>query len=100
VVGNSSSGLIEAPAAGIPTVNVGDRQEGRLRAPSIIDCLLNPPSIAAGLARALDPAFRKMAAEQPPMFGDGRSGQRIVDILEATDFAGLARKPFVDLKPG
>lgn len=98
VVGNSSSGMIEAPAAGVPTVNVGDRQEGRLRAPSVIDCALSPDAIASALRRALDPDFRRMARVQPQMFGDGRSGQRIVDILEATDFTGLARKPFVDLR--
>jgi len=100
VVGNSSSGMIEAPAAGVPTVNVGDRQQGRLRAPSVIDCALSPDAIAAALRQALDPAFRRMAQDQPPMFGDGHSGQRIVDILEATDFAGLARKPFIDLGHG
>ncbi|ADL02570.1 UDP-N-acetylglucosamine 2-epimerase [Brevundimonas subvibrioides] len=97
VVGNSSSGMIEAPAAGVPTVNVGDRQEGRLRAPSVIDCALSPDAIASALRRALDPDFRRMAKAQPPMFGDGHAGQRIVDILETTDFAGLARKPFIDL---
>lgn len=96
VVGNSSSGVIEAPAAGVPSVNVGDRQAGRLRTPSIIDCPLDAAAIAAALARALNPAFRHMAAAQPPMFGDGRAGQRIVDILEATSLSGLARKPFVD----
>ena len=98
VVGNSSSGMIEAPAAGVPTVNVGDRQEGRLRAPSVIDCALSPDAIASALRRALVPDFRRMAKAQPPMFGDGHAGQRIVDILETTDFAGLARKPFIDLQ--
>lgn len=96
VVGNSSSGMIEAPAAGVPTVNVGDRQEGRLRSPSVIDCDLIPDAIGDALVQALNPAFRRMARNQPPVFGDGKAGQRIVDILERTDLAGLARKPFVD----
>lgn len=97
VVGNSSSGVIEAPAAGIPSVNVGTRQDGRLRSPSVIDCPLEAGAIRAALARALDPATKAAARAQPAPFGDGRAGARIVEILEAVDFAGLARKPFVDL---
>lgn len=100
VVGNSSSGLIEAPAAGVPVVNVGDRQAGRLRTPGVIDCALTAPSVAEALAKALTPEFQAMARNQPAMFGDGHAGARIVSILEATDLKGLARKPFVDLDFG
>lgn len=100
VVGNSSSGLIEAPAAGVPVVNVGDRQAGRLRTPGVIDCALTAPAVAEALAKALTPEFQAMARSQPAMFGDGHAGARIVSILEATDLKGLARKPFVDLDLG
>ena len=97
VIGNSSSGMMEAPAAGVPVVNVGDRQAGRLRTPGIIDCPLEAEAIAEAIARALSPAFQSMARSQPALFGDGHAGERIVSILEATDLKGLARKPFVDL---
>lgn len=97
VVGNSSSGMIEAPAAGTPVVNVGDRQEGRLRSPGVIDCALEPTAIAAAIARALSPEFQTLARRQPAVFGDGHAGERIVSILETTDLKGLARKPFIDL---
>lgn len=97
VAGNSSSGVIEAPAAGTPSVNVGGRQDGRLKPASVIDCALAPQAIADALGRALDPAFRELARLQAPPFGDGHAAERIVAVLEATDFAGLARKPFVDL---
>jgi UDP-N-acetylglucosamine 2-epimerase (non-hydrolysing) len=100
VVGNSSSGVIEAPAAGTPSVNVGDRQAGRLKPASVIDCANTPEAIAAALGRALDPAFREAAGQQPPPFGDGHAADRIVEILERTDFQGLARKTFVDLEDG
>ena len=100
VVGNSSSGLIEAPAAGVPVVNVGDRQAGRLRTPGVIDCALTAPAVDEALAKALTPEFQAMARSQPAMFGDGHAGARIVSILEATDLRGLARKPFVDLDFG
>ena len=97
VVGNSSSGVIEAPTAGTPSVNVGLRQEGRLRSPSVIDSPLESTAIAQAINRALDPAARTVARAQPPLFGDGNAGARIVSILEGVEFAGLARKPFVDL---
>lgn len=97
VIGNSSSGVIEAPAAGAPCVNVGERQAGRLRSPGVIDCDLEPNAIAAAIARALSPEFQALSRNQPADFGDGRAGERIVGILEAVDFARLARKPFVDL---
>lgn len=97
VVGNSSSGMMEAPAAGVPVVNVGDRQAGRLRSPGVIDCALEAGAVAAAIAKALTPEFQAMARSQPALFGDGHAGERIVEILEATDLKGLARKPFVDL---
>lgn len=97
VVGNSSSGMMEAPAAGIPVVNVGDRQAGRLRTPGVIDCRLEAGAVAAAVARVLRPEFRELARSQPAPFGDGHAGERIVSILEKTDLKGLARKPFVDL---
>lgn len=97
VVGNSSSGVIEAPAAGTPTVNVGDRQAGRLKPPSVIDCANTPEAVAAALTQALDPAFRTGARNQSAPFGDGHAAERIVEVLERTDFSGLVRKPFVDL---
>jgi UDP-hydrolysing UDP-N-acetyl-D-glucosamine 2-epimerase len=96
VAGNSSSGVIEAPAAGTPSVNVGARQEGRLRPPSVIDCALEPGAIADALRQALTPSAKAAARAQPAPFGDGKAGPRIVKILERVDFAGLARKPFVD----
>lgn len=97
VVGNSSSGMMEVPAAGVPVVNVGDRQAGRLRTPGVIDCALEAGAVASAIARALTPEFQTMARNQPAAFGDGHAGARIVSILDATDLKGLARKPFVDL---
>ncbi len=96
VVGNSSSGMIEAPAAGVPSVNVGERQAGRLTPTSVVGCPNTAEAVTVAIARALDPGFREAARRQPPPFGDGRAAERIVAVLEATDFAGLARKAFVD----
>jgi UDP-hydrolysing UDP-N-acetyl-D-glucosamine 2-epimerase len=97
VVGNSSSGIIEAPAAGVPTVNIGDRQKGRPRAASVIDCDPGRAAIAAALARALDPAFGTGATGQALPYGGGGAAARIKDILATVPLAGLTRKSFVDL---
>lgn len=97
VVGNSSSGIIEAPAVGVPTVNIGDRQKGRPRAASVIDCGPGRSAIAAALARALDPAFRAGIAGQALPYGGGGAAARIKDILATVPLAGLVRKPFIDI---
>jgi UDP-N-acetylglucosamine 2-epimerase (non-hydrolysing) len=97
VVGNSSSGVIEAPAAGAPSVNIGDRQKGRLRPLGVIDCATDAPAIAEAIGRALDPDLRPAMRSAPPPFGDGQAARRIVEVLETTDWTGLGCKPFVDL---
>lgn len=97
VVGNSSSGLIEAPAMGVPTVNIGDRQRGRIRATSVIDCGNSEKEITRALETALSPAFRKIARETVSPYGDGRSSPRIVKILRSVDLDGILFKTFHDL---
>ena len=94
VAGNSSSGVIEAPIAGVPCVNVGERQSGRLRPPGVIDGDLEPGSVAAALKQALSPAFRDRARSGPEPFGDGGAAGRIVAVLEQTEFRRLSRKRF------
>ncbi len=96
MVGNSSSGLIEAPMAGTPTVNIGERQAGRLRTPGVIDVAFDAGEIRLAIDRALSSEMQAAARDQPPPFGDGQSAPRIVKVLEGLDFADLARKPFVD----
>lgn len=97
VVGNSSSGITEAPFLGTPTVNLGIRQRGRIRAASVIDCGETEPEIRAALVRALDPAFRTEAAREPYPFGRPGAARRIVDILKSVPFDGLLLKRFYDL---
>ena len=96
VVGNSSSGLIEGPSFGIGTVNIGSRQDGRLRAASVVDCALDSTAIADAVRQVLSPEFRQGPARAGNPFGDGRAAERIVTVLERTDFATLLDKRFVD----
>ena len=94
MVGNSSSGLYEAPSLGTPTVDIGDRQQGRLKAESVISCRAERGAIAAAIAAAL--RREKHPVENP--YGDGESARRIVDILAAIgDFRALTQKRFFDL---
>lgn len=94
VVGNSSSGLYEAPSFKIPTVNVGDRQKGRLRAASVIDC----PAEREAIARAIGAAFAMDCSAVVNPYGDGRSAEKIVAALRAAgDPRRLVKKHFFDL---
>lgn len=97
VVGNSSSGIIEAPAFRVPTVNIGTRQDGRLKAVSIIDCADDHASITAALTKALDPAFGAGLPEQVSLLGDGQASGRIAAVLRACDLEALRIKRFYDL---
>jgi UDP-hydrolysing UDP-N-acetyl-D-glucosamine 2-epimerase len=97
VVGNSSSGLIEAPSAGKPTVNIGVRQDGRIKANSVIDCADDADAIAEAISRALSPELQAAAAAVASPFGDGCTAPRIKHILKTSDLHRHAIKRFYDL---
>lgn len=99
VIGNSSSGIIEAPAAGVPTVNIGQRQGGRLRAPSIIDAPAEAGAIRQAIDQALSAPFQALAAQRVSPFGDGTAHDRILDVLVGLTPAELTPKRFFDLPP-
>jgi UDP-N-acetylglucosamine 2-epimerase (non-hydrolysing) len=100
MIGNSSSGLIEAPSFGLPVVNVGDRQRGRLRAANVIDVPAAREAIAEAIRRALDPAFRRGLAGLVNPYGDGHAAPRIAAVLREVELGSrLTRKRFVDLQP-
>jgi UDP-hydrolysing UDP-N-acetyl-D-glucosamine 2-epimerase len=96
MVGNSSSGLIEAPCVGLPVVNVGPRQAGRDRAANVIDVDGDAAAVCAGLRRAFDPTFRASLAGIVSPYGDGRAAPRICELLAtAPPRDRLLRKRFV-----
>lgn len=98
VVGNSSSGLIEAPAVGTPTVNIGDRQRGRLSGETVLDCDSTPDAIAGALASALGDARQAAASEAVSPYGDGHASGRIAEICAAHPLDGILVKSFFDLE--
>jgi len=82
MVGNSSSGIVEAPSFGLPVVNIGIRQEGRERARNIIDVEHSKSEIVKAIKRALtDKKFLAEAKKSESPYGDGKAGPRIADIL-------------------
>jgi UDP-N-acetylglucosamine 2-epimerase (non-hydrolysing)/GDP/UDP-N,N'-diacetylbacillosamine 2-epimerase (hydrolysing) len=97
MVGNSSSGLWEAPSFGLPVVNVGRRQGGRLQAANVIDCGDGAEEIAAALRVALAPDTRRRLAGMVNPYGDGKAAPRIVDALASAPLGPeLTVKRFVD----
>jgi GDP/UDP-N,N'-diacetylbacillosamine 2-epimerase (hydrolysing) len=97
VVGNSSSGLIEAPSLKRGTVNIGDRQRGRLRAASVIDCEPSVAAIRAALQRLFSAPFQAALAQVRNPYGDGGASERIVATLRSAVLEGILKKRFHDL---
>ncbi len=93
VIGNSSSGLYEAPSFGLPTVNIGDRQKGRLQAPTVINCIPEEKPIFDAITTALN---TPKTGDQNP-YGDGHSAARIIGILKNINYGeNLCQKVFVN----
>jgi UDP-hydrolysing UDP-N-acetyl-D-glucosamine 2-epimerase len=98
MVGNSSSGVIEAASFGLPVVDVGSRQRGRTAGGNVIRVEADEDAISLAIRRALDPSFRAVARTLENPYGDGRAAERIVDRLRAVDLGPkLLLKRFVDV---
>ena len=101
MVGNSSSGLLEAPAFGLPVVNVGDRQRGRLESEGVLSCPIERGSILAAARRALEPGFRAALSGKPGPLGSGRVSEAVVSALDELSADGPPPdKRFLDLPDG
>lgn len=99
VVGNSSSGLIEAPSFRIGTINIGDRQKGRIRAASVIDCEPEANAISAAIRQLYAAEFQQRLSSIKNPYGEGGASRKIADVLRAHSLKHLMKKRFIDL-PG
>lgn len=99
MLGNSSSGIIEAASLRLPVVNVGQRQAGRLRPANVVDVPIQRYAIAEALRQVTAPAFRQSLDGLTNPYGDGHAAPRIVRVLTQTDWQALIPKPFHDLLP-
>lgn len=97
VIGNSSSGIMEVPSFKKATINIGDRQEGRLRATSVIDCEADVKMIKDAIEKVYTPHFRAMLDNVKNPYGEGGSVEMIMDVLKNTNFERLCKKQFYDL---
>ncbi len=83
IVGNSSSGIIEAPTFRLPAVNIGNRQKGRMQSTNVINVGYSVDEIEKGIKKAISPSFKKVVKKCINPYGDGKSSKRIVDVLES-----------------
>ena len=100
VVGNSSSGLAEAPSFRIGTINIGDRQKGRIKASSVIDCEPNKDSILKSFEKLYSKEFQNSLINVKNPYGDGCASKRIVEILKSVDLGNILKKSFYDIVIG
>lgn len=82
IIGNSSSGLVEVPSFHIPTINIGDRQRGRIMGETVINCEPKAASIERAIAIALDMEFREAIKFSKNPYGDGHTSEKIMEIIK------------------
>ena len=94
VIGNSSSGLTEAPSFKIPTINIGDRQQGRIKADSVIDCLPSKEEIINSISLGLSIEFQAKLLNIQNPYGRGGASKKIVEIIKNIDLTNVLKKKF------
>jgi UDP-N-acetyl-D-glucosamine 2-epimerase, UDP-hydrolysing len=97
VVGNSSSGLAEAPTFRVGTINIGDRQRGRLKAGSVIECDPEREAIAEAVRKLYSPEFKSFLSTVRNPYGDGGASERTVQVVREYPLESLIKKSFHDL---
>lgn len=90
MIGNSSSGLIEAPYLKTPTVNIGSRQKGRIRPDSVFDCNPDVKEITEAIIKALNYEFK--GDSEYKIFGNGETSQRILEVLKNINIKSVAKE--------
>lgn len=97
VVGNSSSGLAEVPSFKKGTINIGDRQKGRLQARSVINCEPNFESIGAAIRKLYSDEFQANLENTSNPYGEGGASEKVLSIIKNYSFEGILKKEFHDL---
>ena len=96
VIGNSSSGIIEAPSLGVPTINIGDRQKGRLSSTTVTDVVAEKNAIKAAIVHALQPEYKDWCTKQTNPYGDGGTSTKILGTIETMNNITDLKKKFYD----
>lgn len=98
VVGNSSSGIVEVPSFGIPTLNIGDRQKGRIQAESTYNCLPDKVSVLKGLDTVLSKEFRELASKVHNPYEKANTAEEIFKVISTYPIEKLNQKHFYDIQ--
>ncbi len=97
IVGNSSSGIAEAPFAGTATINIGDRQKGRVMPESIVNCLPKKEHINNAFETVKTSKFQKIVQNISNPYGNGNTSKKIIDVLKNIDLELIRTKSFYDI---
>ena len=97
VVGNSSSGILEAPSFRVATINVGTRQDGRIQADSVINCPPEPEAIASAFTQVFSSEFQQQLATVSNPYDQGNASTAIVKVLKEADLTEITKKRFYDI---
>ena len=97
VVGNSSSGLLEAPSFKIGTINIGDRQKGRIKAASVIDCESDKQSLKEAFEMLYSKAFQNSLKDIKNPYGEGCPSQQIIAVIKKVNLDKIVKKAFFNI---
>lgn len=97
VLGNSSSGLAEAPSFQVATIDIGDRQKGRIKAESVISCQPGKNSISKALEKAFSKNFKAQLKNVKNPYGEGGASEKIIEIIKNFDYTDILKKKFYDI---
>ena len=98
IIGNSSSGLLEAPSFKIGTINIGDRQKGRIKAKSVIDCLPEKKNIKKSIRKVYSKEFQGILKNVKNPYGDGCASKKIAKVLKKIKLDKILKKKFFNVK--
>ena len=98
MIGNSSSGLLEAPSFKIGTINIGDRQNGRIKSESVVDCLPNKKSIKKAIKMIYSNKFQNLLKNVKNPYDNGCASKKIVKVLKTVKLDNILKKNFFDIK--
>ena len=94
VIGNSSSGLLEVPSFKIGTINIGDRQRGRIKSESVIDCLPERNSIKKAINKIYSIKFQKLLKNVKNPYENGNASKKIAKVLRSVPLENILKKIF------
>jgi len=100
VIGNSSSGIIEAPNFKVPTVNIGDRQKGRVQARSVINCSPTRDEIVKSIQQAISDDFSRSIQDMTNPYEKMGTAKKIQEIIKGADLKNISKKSFYDIVVG